>query len=294
MALPKRADSEGSPELFSLPAIDHALVSDPIFAKHTENGPQNILPYPDNSLEVARRRFMLIFVDQFPLARKAWEAGGLVQDKENHNIIEHQVVSAILGGVLAQEIGLQPEAVRQIQLALLVHDADKIKERDQLVGASRKKGQSRRIHIQNALSIHQELLAGIGIEDDIIHLSEAVVPKDHTRPAGDDRERVIHFIDAIMDGSIPQSPQERMKKAANTSGSRRGGTANMRDKFHAQELGLPPESSYRQVQIELAGREAEQFCEVLNANGIAVFPDRLPLFLQEQFDALVAAIPTPW
>lgn len=288
MAIPSRA-IEGSPsDLFSVPLATDPIRTAPVFAKEQIG---NTLPLPETPLEIARRRYMLAFAQQYPKVFETWEAGGLIQNESHHNIIEHQVMEGVFGGILASEAGLPPSAVADIEYALLVHDAAKILERDKVEAALlREKGSMRRLGLDKALSTHAALLKKVGIEDRIIHLSEAIVPDDTQNPPEDPRAKIPHFIDAITDGSCLKTPQERMKQATTTSGSRRP-SATALDAHHARILGLSSRDAYRQLQIQLALKESEQLCEMIRAQGVHtdVTPETLPKFLQQRFDEKVRA-----
>ena len=288
MLVPSRA-KEGSPsDLFSVPSVTDPIRTAPIFAKEQIG---NILPQPETPLEIARRRYLLAFAQRYPKAWEAWEKGGLIQDESNHNIIEHQVMEGVFGGILASEAGLPESAVTQIEYALLVHDAAKILERDKVEAALlREKGSMRRLGLDKALSTHAALLKKVGIEDTIIHLSEAIVPDNSQNPPEDPRAKIPHFIDAITDGSILKTSRERMKQATTTSGLRRPSAIAL-DSHHANLLRLSSGDAYREVQIALTQKEAEQLHAMIRAQGVHtdVTPETLPDFLQQRFDEKVRA-----
>lgn len=287
MAVPSRA--EGSPsDLFLLPSATDPILKDDIFAKEQL---ENTLPFPDSPLEVARRQYMLHVVSQLPKVREAWKAGRLTLDEKNHNIIEHHVVSTIIGGILAREAGLPEETGREIEHVLSVHDVNRLDESEKLERATtKKKGSARRRTVARALTNgNRRILEPLQVDEHIIQLTEANVPENAEHISSDPRKQIIHYIDAIMDGSFPRTPQERMQNAATTSGRRNSTITPLRDGYYEEKLAAT--KAYRDIQTELATREAEVLSAMIRTQGIHtdITADSLPAFLQQRFDEEVMA-----
>lgn len=248
----------------TLSLVTPRIVEDIIFAK-TEL--PNTLPQPTTHAEIARRHYMLNFVDQFPAARTAWERGGLTQHPETHNIIEHHVVSAIIGTVLAQDAGLPEKDVRQIGLAILVHDANKLAEIAGLRQALAETDPTQqRRRAAEVLADDSKALAGV-VDAETRTLTHAIVPNSR-RGWVDMRKQIIHLVDAIMDGSRLKTPEERMEAGKSTSSRNNSNSdlAGIRDTVHAEQIDLPHSEAYRELQIKLANKEAASIRELILAH----------------------------
>lgn len=261
MMIPSRVENSPSDQGNLNKANSH-LLDALIFAKVPG---ENTLPLPSTSTDYARRYLMVALVENFPLAQRAWEAGGLVANREHHNIIEHQVTVGLVGYILAIDAGYTG-AMDNLVNALLAHDADRIIEADALQKAAEKAQRKKSLGIQNAtgtLYAKNLFLAPI-MGETVAQLAKAVVPNS---PEGWDdlAYKIMHLADALCDGSIITHPAERAKRAAGVTGSRRSGIVTVRDAAHEKRLGMAP-GEYRKLQVTLALKEAEEIISLIQAN----------------------------
>lgn len=245
----------------------------------------NVLPAPITPLEDARRKYMIALVSDFPSAIKPWEMGGLLENPQTHNIVEHQVVEAIKARILAKDAGLSEEICDNITEAVLVHDAERIRERKGFERALAKTKGS--VAIQTAMGIlyatsFLESFMGRRIAD----LAKSVVP-DSPKGWSDLPRRIIHLADAISDGSQTIDPHIRASLAIFGNGRRQLDTS-LRDAAHEKRMKLQP-GEYRKLQPRLATEEAEEVTQLIRKNrpesrGILRTSSDLPTYLDRRFD----------
>lgn len=295
MMIPSRA--EGSPSDPNHPQIKAAILQSslaklPLEAIFASEPLENTLQAENKSAQETMKRFAM----QYPEAFNAWQMGGLLENSQNHNIIEHQVMGAIHAGHLARLLGLTEQTAQDLELAYLIHDTDKLLENQTLdnitVAKHYENPEQRLAAVYDGLALvkkrtKRELKNNTYIPEHVIDLTDAVVPSSKdVWPTIE--QQIIHWIDLAMDGTQITDPQKRIHA---NSGRRKPGRTALVYEAHSQHLEVP---SYAELQISLAEKEARNFINRLH--GIHPYlkttltdTSQLPILLRHMFHAKVDA-----
>ncbi len=225
---------------------------------------------PPNPEVLRKTKYFSDFAKAHFSEMKILEKGGVLGkgNEEWRNISEHCLVEAVGADILAEHLGADRQ---KLITAALLHDWYKRKE----IESMKKVGGG--LGYATTVEEDKESLKNLGVSSELIELAHANIPKSIEGEYVQERtieEKVMHFIDAVTDGTDFIDYKKRMELSGSKKANREF-SESLKDRYQGKSL--------LEVQNILAGQEQAEFEKALH-----IPPGTILAFIKEKLTERIA------